>query len=212
LPVLLAAALALSLLAACRTHVGAAAFVANTRISESDVHGYIDPNGPSADALANAQQNGGTLSPRTTVTSVLVTDLVFRAVLAKRDALPSNANLRQLHDAALAFFGAQAGGDQIDASLAANLKNDGLRSSLLPKLLENYELEYVLIQQVKAQSIGDLSKAVAAANVPVSVNPAYGTWDAANVRVGGASLPPFLKTNVTFTPPAPASASPTASG
>jgi hypothetical protein len=213
LPALLAATLALTLLAACRTHVGAAAFVNGTRIGESDVHDLILASGPNAAGVANAQRNGGSvLNARTTVTSILVTDLVFRAVLARRGELPSNATLRQLHDTALAFFGAQTGGTQIDESLGANLVENGLKVSLLAKLLDNYELEYVLIQRVKAQSLADVSKAVADAKVKISINPAYGAWDAANVRVGSAPLPPFLKTTVTYTPPALSSPSASATG
>lgn len=211
LPAVLAAALALTLLAACRTHVGAAAFVAHTRISESDVRQYVDPHGPSAQALAQAQQSGGTLNARTEATSILVTDLVFREVLSQRNLLPNAAALRQLHDPALAFFGAQSGGAQIDATLSTSLQANGLKPTLLPKLLDNYELEYVLIQKINAQTLAELSKAVAAANVPISVSPAYGTWDPANVRVGSAPLPAFLNTKLTYTPGAPSS-SPSATG
>ena len=77
-------------------------------------------------------------------------------------------------------------------ALPKRFRLPSLKPSALPHVYAFYELQYLLINQVQAQSGDDLTKAIVAAGVHVTINPAYGSWDAANGRVNGATTPSFL--------------------
>ena len=207
-PLALAAAslLAVTGLTACHTNVGAAAFVNGHRISESDIGKYLAPAGVSDQAKAQAAQQGGTINPRSIVTNVLVTEAVFRAVLQSSNSVPTPAQLDASKDAALqTFFGTTQSGGQLDATVASDLTSAGVKPSLLPHFFTSYELEYVLVKTHSLTNVADLSKVVSDAHVKVSVNPAYGQWDAANVSVGSAATPGYLTRQSTYQPPTPTS-------
>jgi hypothetical protein len=212
LPIALAAAasvLATATLTACQTHVGTAALVNGHKISESDVRKYVDPAGPSPAVLSQA--NNDPQVSRAVITNVLVGGQVYRIVLAKHGGATGASALRQLHDQALQeLLGANANGTDLDAQLAAQLRPLGIKLSLLPKVVELYELEFSLIERIGATKAADLVKAVSDEHLHVSVNPAYGRWNATSMSVAIGELPQYLKTQSAYQVPGPApTASPT---
>jgi hypothetical protein len=195
---LLAALLAVVLaggLTACQSHVGAAAIVDGHRISESDVHKYLNPAGPSANAVAQARQAGGQLLPKTDVLNFLVQERLFSLTLQRNGGLPSNAALQADHEKAVqTLTGQNVTGAQFDTQIAANLLSDGIKLTFLPTLLHVINLEYQLVVRTGATQLSDLGRAVSALKVGVQVNPAYGRWDPKNVAVteGTAEVPNFI--------------------
>ncbi len=203
----LAALAALVGLTACRTNVGTAAIVDGHRISESDVHKYLDPTGPTPSYVAAAVSSGQTVLPKADVMTILVQNQVFATTLARTSGgLPSDAALNAAHDQAVqTLTGQSVTGAQFDAQVAGNLLSEGIKLNLLPILLHVVDLEYQLVVRTKASQLSDLGAAVAAEHISVDVNPAYGTWQAANVSVvqSNSDLPNFLTLAPTYTPPTP---------
>jgi hypothetical protein len=190
-------------LAACKSNVGVAARIDGRKISEADVHGMISSKGPSQQALAQAAQSGGNLSPKNIVVSILINEALFRAALnhaylvagadQNNPKLVTQSDLDAVHDTApQAILGTQLAGKELDAFLIQSIENVGLKASALPHVLAFYELQYLLINEVKAQSGADVTKAIVAAHVHVTINPAYGSWDANTGRVNGSTPPNFL--------------------
>jgi hypothetical protein len=190
--------LAVTGLTACRSNVGAAAVINGHRISESDVHKYVTVEGPSAAVKANAQQNGQVLVPKSIALNTIVQARVFELVLrGTKGGVPSAADLRAAHDLAAQTLsnGQVTSGAALDAGVAAQLNSDGLNQKLLPIVLRSIDLEYALITRINAKTAADIAKAVQAAHIKVSVNPAYGTWSPSNASVlppSGSKLPDFL--------------------
>ena len=194
-----ASVLAVAGLSACRSNIGTAAVVAGHRISEADVHRYLVPTGAPAAAVAQAAQSGITIMPKSETLTILVQERVYAMTLAAtKGGLPSDAALRAAHDtAAQALTGQSVTGTQFDAEVAAALSNQGIEQSLLPTYLHVLDLEYALIVRTSATQLADLGNAVAKQHIPVSVNPAYGTWDITSVSVTATQtlnqLPPFMQ-------------------
>jgi hypothetical protein len=205
-----AAVLAVTGLSACRSKVGAAAVVAGKRISESDVQSYLTSTGPTKAALDRAKQAGQTLVPRSLAANTLVQQKVFEQALARTaGGVPPADALNALHDkAASTLLGTTEAGAVLDKDIASSLEAEGLQAKFLPLFIRQIELEYALIERVKATTAAELAKAIADQHVNVSVNPRYGAWDASTFQLSttpNAGLPDFLQ-------PAPAaSSSPAAS-
>jgi hypothetical protein len=205
-----AAVLAAAGLSACRSNVGAAAVVENTRISESDVQSYLTSTGPTQAALDRAKQAGQTLVPRSLAANTLIQQDVFEHALARTPGgVPSADALNALHDkAASTLLGTTETGAVLDTDIASSLQAEGLQAKFLPLFIRQVELEYALIERVKATTAAELSKAIADQHVNVSVNPRYGAWDASTFQLSttpNAGLPDFLQ------PVPAASSSPAAS-
>jgi hypothetical protein len=178
LTALAAAVLAVAGLSACRSNVGAAAVVDGRRITESDVHSYLTPQGPSVAGLAKFVG----LVPQSVALNTVVQERVFALTLSRTaGGLPSDAELRAQHDQAAATL-VQPGpqgpitGAQYDSGVAASLGGYGLSQRLLPFVVRVLDLEYALVTRTKATTGADVARAIAAQHIPVSVNPAYGTW------------------------------------
>jgi len=199
-------ALAVTGLSACRTNVGAAAVVGGHRITESEVQTYLTPEGPTAAAVAQAAQNNQPLYPKSIALNTVVQSRVYAATLTGMPGgLPSDAELHAAHDqAAQTLTGGSITGAQFDAEVAASLGGEGLRQKLLPLVIRNVDLEYALIVRTKATSAADVAKAIAAQHISVSVNPAYGSWNAATYGVAapGSKVPDFLTLKSTAVTPA----------
>jgi hypothetical protein len=202
-----AALAALVGLTACRTNVGTAAIIDGHRISESDVHKYLDPTGPTPSYLAAAAANQQSVLPKADVMTILVQNQVFAQTLAHTDGgLPSDAALNAAHDQAVqTLTGQSTTGAQFDAQVAGNLLAEGIKLNLLPILLHVVDLEYQLVVRTKAAQLSDLGTAVSKQHISVDINPAYGTWVPANVAVvqANSDLPNFLTLAPTYTPPTP---------
>ena len=201
-------------LTACRTNVGTAAIVDGHRISESDVHSYLDPSGPSASFAAQAAGSGQQVLPKSDVITVLVQDRVFADTLARTaGGLPSDSALSSAHDEAVqTLTGQSVSGAQFDAQVAANLLKEGIKLNLLPILVHVVDLEYALVVRTKATQLSDIGTAVSAQHISVDVNPAYGSWQPASVAVvqSNKDLPNFLSLAPSYTAPTPPAPTPPA--
>lgn len=192
------AVLAVAGLSACRSNVGAAAVVDGHRISESDVHSYVTPQGVDPALKAQADQSGQVLVPKSIALNAIVQSRIYAAVLTRTGGgLPSDADLRAARDvAAQTLSGGQiTSGADLEKAIAAQLSKEGLSQRLLPVVLRSIDLEFALITRIKAASSADIAKAVTAQHLKVSVNPAFGRWSAQDVSVlppSGSELPNFL--------------------
>lgn len=193
--------LAAATLTACTPKAGAAAIVADTRISTTEVGKFVTRSGPTPEAVAQAAQQEQQLLPKTTVVTYLVQQVVFaRALAATRDGMPSDAVLNQLHDrAAQTLLGSSLTGAELDTYLSENVGKSGFTDKFPGLVLRTVELEQALIDRLKASSIDDLAAAVQKTGVHVAVNPRYGTWSAAHLDVEdpAGAVPSFL----TLVPP-----------
>lgn len=205
------AVLAVAGLSSCRSNVGAAAVVNGHRISESDVHTYVTAQGVDPALKAQADQAGQSLVPKSIALNALVQSQVYALVLTRtQGGLPSDADLRAARDlAAQTLSGGQiTNGVDLSKAVAAQLTKESLNARLLPVVLRSIDLEFALINRVKAASSADIAKAVTAQHIKVSVNPAFGRWSAADVSVlppSGSELPNFL--TLQSPPVAPSTAS-----
>jgi hypothetical protein len=192
----LAAVLATTCLAACRTNVGAAARVDDSRITESDVNDYILPQGPDPSAVANAQQQGQTVpSPRSFVLENLVKEKVFEQTLASIGSLPTSGQLASYHDvAARVLFQTQLTGPALEAALRKALPRSGITAKFAGVYVRVSELEYALIKAKNLSRLPQLIALIKKAHVRVWVNPRYGKWDKTTISIDGAgSLPSYLE-------------------
>lgn len=189
---LAAAALAATMLAGCKSDVGVAARVNGSTISESDVNKYVDPKGAPSQAAGQSGQNA---SARTVIVSLLVQERVYQQTLRHLGVRPSDGQLSAQHDAAASLLlNTQLAGGALDRAVEQQvLKKFGVKLSLRETFLRVYEYEYLLVQRAKLKQFGELVALVKKAGVKVTVSPRYGTWDAANLQVNGASpLPSFV--------------------
>jgi len=190
LPVLVAAALATTLLAGCKSNVGAAARVGGTTISESDVNRYLNPKGAASPAQASAQ----TAAPRSEILHFLVQEQLFERTLRHFGIRATTGELAAQHDpAAATLLGTQLTGDALDRALDTQLPRSGIKASFRATFLRVQELEYLLIKRRNLTRFAELVALVRQAKVSVRVSPRYGTWDAANLQLNGKTpLPSFV--------------------
>ena len=170
------ALLAASGLAACRTKAGAAAVVDGHRISQSDVNKYIAAGVTPPSASPGAPQPQ---ARAVVVLNTLIDARLMTAVLAAQGGVPSDADLRSLHDEAYSvLLGAQQTGAEADAALNSALRNQGFKASFADVFVRRIELKQAVIDKIKAQRQADINAAVAKLGVKVSVSGRYGTWSA----------------------------------
>jgi len=191
-PALVAAALATTLLAGCKSNVGVAARVDGKSISESDVNKYVSPNGVASEVAAQAGDQP--VSPRAEVLNFLIQERVFEQTLRSLNIRPSAGELAAQHDAAAStLLQTQLAGDDLDRTLDKQLPRSGVRASFRDTFLRVQELEYLLITKRKLTQISELVALVRKAGIEVTVSPRYGTWDAAHLTVSSVSpLPSFV--------------------
>jgi hypothetical protein len=191
--VAVAATLAVTGLAGCRTNVGTAASVGGQRITESKVNGFLTPQGPDK----STSQNGQTVSPRAQVLQVLVQEKVFERTLQSirpDHSVPSAGQLAALHDAAAnVLLQTSLTGAALDKALRQGLPHSGIKTSFADTYLRVQELEYSIIKAKRLTRLPELLALIKKARVHVSVNPRYGTWDIKNLAVNTAgSIPSYL--------------------
>ena len=191
-PALVAAALATTLLAGCKSNVGVAARVDGKSISESDVNKYVSPNGVASEVAAQAGDQP--VSPRAEVLNFLIQERVFEQTLRSLNIRPSAGELAAQHDAAAStLLQTQLAGADLDRAVDKGLPRSAIRASFRATFLRVYELEYLLITKRKLTQISELVALVRKAGIEVTVSPRYGTWDAAHLTVSSVSpLPSFV--------------------
>jgi hypothetical protein len=205
----LAATLAVTGLAGCRTNVGVAARVAGDRITESDVNGYLAPGGVDPSLAAQAKTQGQqVIPPRTQVLQFLIQEKVFEKTLDDLGVRPTPGQLAASHDAAARLLlHTQLTGAALDAAIDKQLPSSGIKKSFRPTFLRVEELEYTLIQKRKLTQLSELVTLIKQAKISVSVNPRYGKWIPNQLSLDGKPVvPPYL--SVQPTPGAGASSQP----
>jgi hypothetical protein len=185
-------------LTACSENHGAAAFVSDTRISDRSINKYLTKSGPDA---ANANR----VSPRISTLSELIQEQVFTDALAKTPGgVPTDAQREAVReDARTLLVTDSQGAPYDDASLTQLADSFGLKPNFAELILNNAELEYLYIERSKVANPQELANSITKLNIPVTVNPSYGTWEAS--ALGLNSSPTAGRPNfITFQTPAPA--------
>lgn len=176
-------------LTACQSHVGAAAYVGSTRISESSVGQLV-----TRDATTSVDQtSGATDSPKSeALTSLILTDLVNR-VLQARKIQPTAAQLDTARTAALQQIGIPS-----LTALEAAATPAGFSKSYASVYLDELARISILESALKDTDGSQVAKAISALHIKVSVSPRYGDWDLSALSVSsGPSVPSFLTVSST---------------
>lgn len=170
--------LALAGLSACRTKVGAAAYVDGKRISQGDVNKYLQAGYTMPSATPGQQQQNEPpriLALDTMIESRLLTELLGRSL----GGVPTADDLSGLHDKALAVqLQLQLQGSDADKQLNDALVKSGVTDSFTSVFLRNLELKQAVIDKINATSQNDIAAAIKKLGVKVSVNERYGSWSA----------------------------------
>ena len=193
-----ASVVAATLLGGCRSSVGVAATVNGSKISESTVGDYVTEKGADPAFAAQAAQQGSQLPPpKSLVLQTLVLSKLYENTLAKHGIPATDGQLAAVHDAAIQQqFGASGSGRALDRTVTTDLGRLGIDPSFTPEVVRYSELFYYTIQRLQPQTATDLANLIRKAGAHVTVNPRYGTWDAAaqNIKSSGrAGLPDYLK-------------------
>ena len=193
--VLLAGLLIATGLSACQTHVGAAAYVGGTRISEVDLNRVVLSNAPAG------------IGQKSLVLEYLVKAELYKKVDTALGIAPSNADLDATQtDAAKNFINKNlqiptgaSGVTYLGIELLAKL---GIAKSFAASMLRAAELEYLTVTRLKISSQPVLTARVSALHINVSVSPRYGTWDPQTLGIATPSTPSFLKLKPVASTPA----------
>jgi hypothetical protein len=190
----IAAALAVPTLAACRSDIGVAARVDGTRITESDVNQYLSAGGVDKTLAAQAKANQQTISPRTLVLSVLIQEQVFAKTLRRQKINVESGDLSALHDrAGSGILQADIGGAALDSKLEELVAHYGIKRNFRAKLLRTTELRLLLIEKAKIDSDSRYVALLKPVASRVTVSPRYGTWDVQSLDLTGKpTLPSFV--------------------
>jgi hypothetical protein len=178
LPVAAAAVLSTS---GCDTKAGTAAVVNGHKISESDLNSYLTLN-----AKKIGDPTTGT-PPRTFVLKTLILDEILPSLLAQtKGGAVTDDELRSASADAL------QGGTEAD--LTDIVTKQGLTAKFEPLYLRF--LKYGVVLNTRVSSEAEFNDALKAANVAVSVNPRYGSWDPSTLslkELSAADLPANVK-------------------
>lgn len=178
---------------ACEVKPGAAAFVGDTRITESQVSGYL------SDTPATEPTQPGQLSTRQQVLSTLVTTQLFRDYLQRSGGVPSDSALAGERSEAFQVVTGQAITD-LD-QLRSALAGFGFDGSFADLYARQIGYEYVVIRNTKAANLASLAKEVGGAVPAPRISPRYGTWNAAQLALtGGTATPSYLQLSTTSAP------------
>jgi hypothetical protein len=195
-----AVALALAGLSACQTKAGAAAFVGDDRISQSEVNKYVQAGFTVPSAAPGQQQNE---PPRVLALDTMIESRLLAAVLGRSGGVPSDDVLNGLHDKAFSFqLQAQVQGDEADRQLGSLLVKSGMKDRFLPVFLRNLELKQAVIDKINAQAQTQVAAEINKLGIKVKVNERYGAWSTQtasltsytpgylNLDTGAATTPP----------------------
>lgn len=180
-------------LSACQTHVGAAAYVGDFRISEKTVNSFLTAR--AKPYVATTSTGTETIVPKPYVLTLLIEQRIFELTLAEAGGPPTAAELTKAHDTVLA--------NTTDAAVSTQFTGHGFAASLEPMLIRTVELNQLLSARFtttaeRTRALALLQKFGAMARV----SPRYGTWDLKNFAVSGTSTPSFLRVNATTAPAA----------
>ena len=194
------AALVFAGLSACSSSkAGAAGFVGDHRINETDVNTYVVPG--FVPPSGSTEQRQPTPPRVIALNSLIQVQLMTQLLDESLGGVPSQTELDALHDEALAtLFGIQQTGQDADAALRDAVTRSGLKESFVPVIVQQAELTMAVVKKINAQRQSDIANAVQKAGIPVTVNPRYGSWSTANASISGPVQPNFLTLGPTTTP------------
>ena len=177
-----AALLATTTLTACRTNVGYAATIDGTRISESQVAGYLTPQ---AQPLSN--QSGPSTPPRSFVLQTMIfTRLLPKLIASLPGREPTQAEIGELQRRLLNGVTAQK---YVSSRGAKGYTDDFAR------LLVRSSVYGQVLTTLNQQGV-NINQALSKLSFPVSVNPRYGSWNSKTYSLnstGSAGEPTFLR-------------------
>jgi hypothetical protein len=187
---LLAALLMTVGLSACKTHVGAAAYVGSYRITEKQVNSYVTAQAKPYSQSDTTTGATSTVYPKSYVLNSLIETRLVQQVLALHGGTPTTAETTTAHQAVLKGAGFS------DASLRAAISKRGFAGSFEQAYLRFYEVVHVLA--ARTSTGGTISAAIAkqitSAAARVRISPQYGTWNAKTLQItGGQVTPSFLR-------------------
>jgi hypothetical protein len=158
-------------LTGCDSKAGTVAVVNGSRISESQLSGYLAPN---AQPITATTSDGSTISvpARVFVLQYLIRNQVF-PLLLERTGTPVNENQLSADRAAA------IGGDE--ANLQKQIAAVGLKPKFEEVLLRDRELADLVGKKLTTQQ--QITDAVAKIKDVVTVNPRFGSWDQASLSI-----------------------------
>jgi hypothetical protein len=157
---------ALTGLAACNTKPGAAAFVGETRIPDSDVTSYL-----TVQSTPYSNGNGSEIRPRVVVLQTLIVQQLLEQALAAGGGPASQSELNQMRDSVLQ--------GATEEQLTAQITKSNYTASFEPVYIRTQELFGVYGNRIHATSADAVIASVNKHDIGVEVSPRYGTWDAA---------------------------------
>ncbi len=172
--------------AACQVRPGAAGFVGDDKIAESDVVQYVSGAAPTG---ADAPQQ----SPRNFVLGTLVLERLWTDLLRSGGgALPTDAQLTASREAALT---SQSSAAPTEDQLRTALVQIGVDATFAPTYTRQAELQYFANQKLTAAGVktqADFLAVLAKETPKVRLSPRYGTWDPATLSISGGT-PGYLQ-------------------
>jgi hypothetical protein len=182
------AALAATVLSACQSKVGTAAYVGSTRITESTVGSYVDRDAAVTTDSSSGQVDNPKAEVLTTLVRTAIVDQIFKT-------LPGNHPTASELDAARTSVLSQLGISSVTA-LENQAKPAGFTTAYATAFIDEQAKIIALTADLKDPGDGTaVAKAIAKQHLKISVSPRYGVWDPSQLTVGSSpSLPSFLTT------------------
>lgn len=178
-----AAVLALTGVAGCKTNIGQAAVIDGHKISESDVNKYITPK--AKPVIEQDQSTGRSIqfSPRSWVMNTLINEQLGFRLLAAIPAV-SSITATQLDS-------------QLQNDLAGQTATQVAEKTGLHGFTDNFYKIYLRVKElilvVQQQPQSAVQRAFSKVNFSVSVSPRYGTWDGPHLFLTpGVKVPSYL--------------------
>ena len=164
------AVLALAGLSACDTKAGAAAVVGGERIDEADVTKYLTTN-----AVPYKNSSGTEVRPKSFVLQTLIRERMFTKALAEHGGPATSSELAGIKPGVLQ--------GSTDEQVTSQITKTGYDASFEPLLIRATELVGLFAQRLGAQSDQDILTALDKLHLNVQVNPRYGRWTPAQLRL-----------------------------
>lgn len=179
----IAAVLALTGLAGCKTNIGTAAVIDGHKISESDVSHYVTPKAQTV--IQQDPQTTATtrVSPRSFVLNTLIDERLGFKLLA---AIPAVSTVTEAQLDA-----------QLQSDLAGQSPTEAAEKGGLHGFTDAFYMIYLRVKElifvVQQQPQAAVQRAFSELKFPVSVSPRYGRWDASQfLFTPGVKLPSYL--------------------
>lgn len=180
-----AAVLALTGLAGCKTNVGQAAVIDGHRVTESDVNHYLTPDAQPVVQTDPNTQATTRVSPRSFVVSWLINAQLYRKVMS---LIPSVSNVSE------AQLDSQLQKDLAGQTVTQFAESHGLHGfteAFYTVVLHTQEA-IVVLQTARSNGV-DVAAAFNKLKFSVTVSPRYGSWDNKQfLFTAGGHLPSYL--------------------